>query len=36
LVTDVPESDIVIYEVGPSVGAHTGPGTLGIADEALR
>ena len=23
-------SGIVIYEVGPSVGAHTGPGTLGV------
>ncbi len=23
-------SEIVVYEVGPSVGAHTGPGTLGI------
>ena len=30
LVTHVPEFEIVIYEVGPSVGAHTGPGTLGI------
>jgi DegV family protein with EDD domain len=23
-------SEIIIYEVGPSVGAHTGPGTLGV------
>ncbi len=23
-------SEIVVYEVGPSVGAHTGPGTLGV------
>jgi DegV family protein with EDD domain len=26
----LPGSEIVTYEVGPSVGAHTGPGTLGI------
>jgi DegV family protein with EDD domain len=30
LVTHVPGFEIVIYQVGPSVGAHTGPGTLGI------
>ncbi len=26
----LPGSEVVTYEVGPSVGAHTGPGTLGI------
>ncbi len=30
LATRLPGSEIVIYEVGPSVGAHTGPGTVGI------
>ena len=25
----LPGSEVVVYEVGPSVGAHTGPGTLG-------
>jgi DegV family protein with EDD domain len=30
LATKLPGSEIVVYEVGPSVGAHTGPGTLGI------
>jgi len=30
LATQLPESEIVVYEVGPSVGAHTGSGTLGI------
>ena len=30
LETELPDSEIVLYEVGPSVGAHTGPGTLGI------
>lgn len=24
------DGDVVIYEVGPSVGAHTGPGTVGV------
>ncbi|WP_395159499.1 DegV family protein [Ilumatobacter sp.] len=28
--TQLPGSEVVTYEVGPSVGAHTGPGTLGI------
>lgn len=23
-------SEVIVYEVGPSVGAHTGPGTLGV------
>jgi fatty acid-binding protein DegV len=30
LATELPGSEIVVYEVGPSVGAHTGPGTLGV------
>lgn len=30
LAAELPASDVVVYEVGPSVGAHTGPGTLGI------
>lgn len=30
LLTKLPGSEIVVYDVGPSVGAHTGPGTLGI------
>lgn len=30
LVAELTDTEIVIYEVGPSVGAHTGPGTLGI------
>jgi DegV family protein with EDD domain len=30
LAGELTDSEIVIYEVGPSVGAHTGPGTLGI------
>jgi fatty acid-binding protein DegV len=30
LATELPGSEIVVYEVGPSVGAHTRPGTLGI------
>jgi DegV family protein with EDD domain len=36
LAAELPESEIVIYEVGPSVGAHTGPGTLGIVHTPLR
>ncbi len=36
LVTELPASDVVVYEVGPSVGAHTGPGTLGIVHAPLH
>lgn len=36
LATQLPESDVVIYEVGPSVGAHTGPGTLGTVYTPLH
>jgi len=30
LATRLTDSETVTYEVGPSVGAHTGPGTLGV------
>lgn len=30
LQTRLPSSEVVVYEVGPSVGAHTGTGTLGV------
>lgn len=30
LQTRLARSEVVVYEVGPSVGAHTGPGTLGV------
>ncbi len=33
--TQLAGSEVVIYEVGPSVGAHTGPGTLGIVYTAI-
>lgn len=29
------DSEVIVYEVGPSVGAHTGPGTLGIVYNAI-